>query len=88
MKRWKVIQSIVDTICHDPFGYNPKWKWKALPVNARNEYQRILPILKAWESNGYISLLEDEEYAFIVYPEKLPNKEHLMQISRRVKIQA
>jgi hypothetical protein len=81
MKRWKIVKAIADVICHDPFAYDPKWKWKALPESAKNEFQRIQPILKLWEEKGYLTLLEDEEYAFILHPENLPNKEVLLNLS-------
>ncbi len=82
MKRWKIIKSIADVICHDPFSFSPKWKWKALPQELKSEYQRVLPILKLWEAAGYITLLEDEEYAFVLHPEKLPSKEQLIKESK------
>lgn len=82
MKRWQIIKEIVDIICHDPFAYDPKWKWKALPENAVNDYERILPILKLWEEKGYITLLEEDEYAFVLHPEKLPSKEDLLKLSK------
>lgn len=80
MKRGKIIKSIADTICHAPFAYNPKWK--TLPESAKMNYQRILSILKLWENNGCITLLDDEEYAFILHPEKLPSKEQLIEESK------
>jgi hypothetical protein len=81
MKRWKIVKAIADLICHDPFAYDSKWKWEALPESAKDEFQRILPILKLWEEKGYLTLLEDEEYAFILHPENLPNKEVLLNLS-------
>ena len=81
MQRWKIIKALADVICQDPFAYDPKWKWKALPQSAKKEFQRILPILKLWEEKGYLTLLEDEEYAFILHPENLPNKEELLNVS-------
>ncbi|MBN2744009.1 MAG: hypothetical protein JXR39_08965 [Marinilabiliaceae bacterium] len=80
VKQSKIVKLIADIICHDPFAYNPKWKWKDLPENVRSDYHRILPILKLWEKNGYITLLEDGEYAFILHPEKLPNKIDLLNM--------
>jgi hypothetical protein len=81
MKRSKVIKAIADVICHDPFAFDPKWKWISLPECAKSEYDRILPILKIWEKNGFITLLEDDEYAFIIHPEKLPRKDDLLNIT-------
>lgn len=79
MKRSKIIKIIADTICHDPFAYSPKWKWKAFPKIVKSEYERIKPILKIWESKGFIKLLnDDDEYIFITYPDKLPNRKKLL----------
>ncbi len=84
MKRKKIIKLVADTICHDPFAYDPKWKWSSLPKYTKIEYKQILPILQFWEKKGYITLLECEDYAFIVHPEKLPKKEELIQLSQNV----
>lgn len=84
MKRSKIIKIIADTICHDSFAYNPKWKWSALPEIVRIEYSLVLPTLKLWEKNGFITLLEDKEYIFIVHPEKLPNKDELINLFKDI----
>lgn len=31
-----------------------------------------------WIKKNYITLLDDEEYAFVVHPQKLPDREQLM----------
>ena len=35
MKRSKIIEIIIDNICHDPSAYNPKWRWNAFSKNIK-----------------------------------------------------
>ena len=77
MKRSKIIEIIIDNICHDPSAYNPKWRWNAFSKNIKAEYQKILPILKYWEEKNYISIINDDEYIFMLFPENLPARDVL-----------
>lgn len=81
MKKKKIIEILVNAICHDPLSYDPIWKRVALPNAVNDNYNKILSTLKLWENNGYIKLLNDDEYAFVIYPENLPSKERLIEES-------
>jgi len=81
MKTKKIIQIIIDNICHDKYAYDPTWRWDWLPPIVKECYNKILPILIMWEEKGYINLIEDGETIFIVHPEKLPEKEKLIEES-------
>jgi len=78
MKKQKLIDIILQNICHDKYAYDPNWKWEWLPVSIKENYSKIRPVLLDWQSKGYIKLVEDEEHIFLVYPEKLPTKEELL----------
>lgn len=48
------------------------------------ERERILPVLKAWEHKGYLTIVYDDTTAFVLNVEKLPSKERLIEKSRNV----
>ena len=74
MKRIKIIRLLATYICHDAF-----------PPMIYRERERILPVLRAWEHKGYLTLVYDDTTAFVLNVEKLPSKERLIEESRNVK---
>ena len=47
--------------------------------------ERILPVLRAWEHKGYVTVVYDDTTAFVLNVEKLPSKERLIEESRNVR---
>ena len=92
MKRIKIIRILENYMCHDKYAYNPTWTWDSFPHIIYNfphiiykEKERILPILKAWERKGYLTLINDEKTAFIINHEKLPSEKQLIEECRNFK---
>lgn len=85
MKRIKIIRLLAAYICHDPFAYSPTYTWDVFPPIIYRERERILPVLRAWEHKGYLTVVYDDTTAFVLNVEKLPSKERLIEESRNVK---
>lgn len=85
MKRWKLIEILVNYIYHDNiFLMSPVVDWKLLDVlnvNFRSNYDKVRPVLKKWQEKGYVNLIEDENILLIFNPENLPEKDKLMEES-------
>ena len=75
-----IIKTVIDHICHDPYAYNPNWKWDWLPSYVKESYDLIRPTLLLWQTKGYITLIENETSIFTVHPEKLPSKKELLSL--------
>ena len=60
---------------------SPKVSWyllNTLNKNFKGNYSKVRPTLFQWQQMGYITLIEDDENIFEIYPEKLPSKEELL----------
>lgn len=79
MKTKKIYKILLDYMYHDSFSYNPKWKYSSLPYVVKENYNKIYSFLEFMAKKNYITLLDDEEYAFVVHPQKLPDREQLMR---------
>jgi len=85
MKRWKLLDIIVNYIYHDNiYLVSPIIDWDLLNIlnkNFKDNYDKIRPVLLDWEKRGYITLVENTDVVFIFNPEKLPSKEQLIKES-------
>lgn len=85
MKRWKLVDIIINYIYHDNiYLVSPILDWdlmKILNKQFKENYQKIRPVLLVWEKKGYITLVENSEVMLVFHPEKLPSKEQLIKES-------
>lgn len=86
MKRWKLVEILVNYIYYDNIYLTPPildWEMASL-LNKyfKDSYHKIRPILLKWQEKGYITLVENDDLIFVFHPEKLPSKEQLINESK------
>lgn len=88
MKRWKLINIIINYIYHDNiYLMSPFIDWDLMNMldnHFKDNYQKVRPVLLIWQEKGYITLVEDNEVFFIFHPEKLPTKQELTNLSNNI----
>ncbi|MEO9218965.1 MAG: peptidase [Bacteroidia bacterium] len=88
MKRWKLINIIINYIYHDNiYLMSPFIDWDLMNMldnHFKDNYQKVRPVLLIWQEKGYITLVEDNEVLFIFHPEKLPTKQDLTNLSNNI----
>ena len=82
MKRKNLIKLLVDTIYRDNiYLITPIIDWDLMDIvnkHFRANYNKVLPVLLKWQEKEYISLINDDEYIFMLFPENLPARDVLL----------
>lgn len=85
MKRWKLVDIIINYIYHDNIYLgSPIVDWDLMNIlnkQFKENYHKIRPVLLEWEKKGYITLVENNEIILVFHPEKLPSKQQLIKES-------